>query len=364
MADISLRPVHAQNHRFDHKLTPDIRLIQELTLLHQHQLEQRIDHELSHNPALEFETEPDILEQLEPKESDDDWNEDFDKPIDEYETGDSSASQENESWEFFDISSKLEQAVIQRFSEYPDRVEQALQHIDYYRIHGGLPDNADPQLYQDLAVLENSISYQTLPPIHPTFEVMVEGDRVEANVVPIGLNLRHVQGLGSLSTQARRFIQAFHDRNRLLNDFAHFILEILQGDFFRQHDLDTALRYLLPVPVQAVSTNLKEKFPFTIDKKYLSKIGDYLVSCCLGTFPLNFFLPTKAHIVRFWAHFATENGKVTINDQLDWIRSQMKKRTEKWDSNDVRYGFVSPLKNIKIDDIKYAHRFHSKTLNQ
>ncbi len=42
----------------------------------------------------------------------------------------------------------------------------------------------------------------------------------------------------------------------------------------------------------------------------------------------------------------------------------MEKLTEKWDVNDVRYVFANPLKNITIDDIKYAYRIHSKALNK
>ena len=146
---------------------------------------------------------------MEPEERDDDWNEDYDKPIDEYETGDPSTSQEPDIIDSFDISANLEQAATQRFIEHPDQLEHALQCIDHYRVHGYLPEDADPQLQEDLAALENSISYQTSPSIYPTFEVMVEGDRVEANVIPIGLNLKYVRGLGPSSTSAKNFIKLF-----------------------------------------------------------------------------------------------------------------------------------------------------------
>jgi hypothetical protein len=362
MANFSQRQTHAQQHKFAHKLTPNSIIIQELSHAHQHQIEQRIDHELSQNPALKVETESDVLEQMEPKESDDDWNEDYDKPIDEYETGDSPTSQETETWDYFDISANLDQTATQRFFDDPGQLEQALQSVDHYRIHGYLPDDADPQLQEDLAALENSTSYQTVPTIYPTFEVMIEGDRVEANVIPIGNNLRYVRGLGPSSTSAKNFIKLVHERNRLLNDLAYYILEIIQGEFFRQHDLDNALHYLIPLSIKELST-LQENWPFTIDKKYLSKLGDHLVSCSLGTFPLNFFLQKKAQIVRLWVQLAEKEKRVTKKEQLYWIWNQIENRIEEWDLNDIRHKFISPLRNLTTDDIKYARRIHKQALS-
>lgn len=359
MPDFSQRYVQVQKHKFSHKLTPNIRAVQELTLLYQHQLMQRIDHELSQNPALELETEADVLDRLEPQENDDDYNPDYDKPPDEYETGDPSTSQENVAIDFSDIATNLEQAAVQRAIGHPDQLERSLQHIDYYRIHGYLPEDADPQLQEDLAGLQNSLSYQTVPSIHPTFEVMVEGDHVEASAVPAGLNLRDVSGLGVYSTIAKRFINLHHDRNRLLNDLAYCILEVLQADFFRQHDLDTALRHLLPVPIEDLS-KLLGKQPFNIEEKYLSKLGDHLVSCHLGIFPLNYFLPKKAQIVRVWVHFAQEKGNVTKREQVDWIKNQLEERTMKWDENDIRHEYIKHLKKINIDDIKNFRKYIKK----
>jgi hypothetical protein len=360
MVNFSQRQTHVQQHKFAHKLTPNIRTVQELTFLHQHQMMQRIDHELSQNHALELDPEPDFLEHMEPKERDDDWNEDYAKPIDEYETGDPSTSQETETIDFFDISANLEQAAIQRFIENPDQLEHALQDIDYYRIHGYLPEDADPQLQEDLAALENSTSYQTSPSIYPIFEVMVEGDRVEANVVPLGKNLRYVRGLGPSSTSAKNFIKNLNERNRLLNDLAYYILEILQGDFFRQHDFDSALRYLLPAPTDEINLLYKNS-PFNIDVKYFSKLGDHLVLCRFGTFPLNYFIPSKAQIVRLWVKFAEKEKRRTKKEQLDWIREEIGNRIEKWDLSDIRHNFISPLKNITIDDIKNARRIYKQS---
>jgi hypothetical protein len=361
MVKFSQRQKHIQKHKFSHKLTPNIRTIQELTLLHQQQIEQRIAHELSQNYALELEKEPDFLEQMEPKENDDDWNEDYGKPIDEYETGDPPTSQETEPLGFFDISADLELAATQRFIDHPDQLAQAMQCVDYYRIHGYLPEGADLQLHEDLAVLQKSASYQIFPSIHSTFEIVVEADRVEANVSPMGLNLRYVRGLGSFSTKARNFIQALNDRNRLLNELAYYILETLQGDFFRQQDLDTALRFLLPVSIKELCT-LPINMPFKLDKKYLSKLGDHLVACPFGTFPLNFFLQQKAQLLRLLVNFAIRDGMVTPKEQLEWIGDQIKKRVENWEINDIRYKFISPLKSATINDIKYARRIYRQSL--
>lgn len=355
MADFSQAPAHAQTHKFAHKLTPNIMTVQQLTYLHQHQLMQRIDHELSQNPALESETEPDVLEQTEPEENDDDWNPDFGKPPDEYETGDSLISQETITWELFDIPTNLEQAATQRFIDHPDQLEESLKHIDYYRIHGCLPEDADPQLHEDLRILEKSAQYQKSPSIYPTFEVMVEGDRVEAYAVPSGLNLRYVSGLGPYTISAKKFIKCHHDRNRLLNDVAYYLLEVLQSDFFRQHDFDTALRYLLPVRIEDFSS-LLGKQPFNIEKKYLSKLGDHIVSCHFGMFPLNVFLPKKSQVIRLWVQLAKKEKRVTKKEQLYWIWNQIENRVEEWDENDIRHKFIFPLKNITINDIKYARQ--------
>ena len=201
MVKLSKRPTPAHKHDFSHKLTPNIINVQKFTLMHQHEMVQQINHALSQNHALKTETEPDFLEQIEPKERDDDWNEDYGKPPDEYETGDAPTSQEIEATEYFDIPANLEQASIERFTGHPDKLEHALQSIDFYRIHGYLPEDAAPQLHEDLTALENSLSYQKLPKAYPTFDVIVEDDRVEANVIPVGANLRYLRGFGPYSTK-------------------------------------------------------------------------------------------------------------------------------------------------------------------
>jgi hypothetical protein len=359
MVDFSHGHTHAQKHKFEHRLTPNVRLVQETSHAHQHQIDQRIDQELSQNIALDIDDESFIFDQMEPEESYDDHNEDYDKPADEYETGATLSSQDFNAIEHYDIAENLEQAVIQRLIGKPDQLEYALQCIDHYRVHGHFPEGTDPQLHQYLAALEKSIKYQNTPSAHPAFEVIVDGDRVEANAVQIGSNLNYIRGLGPLSTNAKNFIKALHDRNKILNDLAYYILEVLQGDIFRQKDFDTALRFLLPVSSDELNS-LCVNSPFKIDVKYLSKLGDLLVSCPFGVFPLNLFLPNKAQLVRLWVNFAQKENRVTVKEQLYWIWNQIENRAKYWDSNDVRQTFISPLKKITIEDIKNSRKAINK----
>lgn len=355
MLDVSHRLTHG------HRLSAGLIQLQRLTLSHHHHIEQRIAQELSQNSALEAGEEPDILEDPDPKERDDDWNEDYDKPTQEYETGEFSTLKDTEVWDAYDIPSNLEQSATQRFIEDPDALERALACVDYYRIHGCLPVDADPQLYEDLEELEKSVAYPTLPFVYPTFEVTVEDDRVEAHAFPVGTKLRYVAGIRRQSSRAKRFIKLLQERNNLLNELAYYILEMIQGDFFRQDEFEKALRHLIPIPTAKV-LELPISCPFKLDTKYFSKLGDHLVSCRFGTFPLNFFLQKKAQIVRLWIHFAENEGKFGKNEQLDWIKKQTEKIVEKWDLSDIRQEFFLPLKNITIDDIKYARRVHKSAL--
>jgi hypothetical protein len=357
MLDFSHKYTHTQKHKISHKhtLTADHIQLQQLVFSQSHKIEQKIDLELSQNPALEVEEEPDLLEDSAPEEHDDDWSQDYDKPADEYETGESLTLQKGKTWDAFDISTNLERAAIDHWSDQPERLRQALEDIDYYRISGCLPANSEPQLQDDLTALETSVSRQIQPSIHPTFEVTVHGDRVEAYVPNTGLNLRYRRGFDAYSDRAQKFIQQLEDRHRLLSDLAHHILEILQADFFRQRDLDTALRYLIPVPVSKVS-KLGIASPLKIDKKSLSKLGDHSVSCRFGMLPLNYFLQEKAGLVRLWVRLARKEGIATRKEQLDWTKNQIERRVSEWNPGDVRHDFVDTLRKITMDDIKNADR--------
>ena len=356
MVDLSQTDDLSHEQQVFHRLTPDFIQLQQLTLSQSHELEQLVHLELSQNPALELEPEPTFLEDMEPEERDDDWNQDCDKPLDEYETGDSLTPEEAERWDAYDISSSLEQAALGRWIECPERLDKALEDIRFYRFYGYLPDDADPQLHKDLAILERSISYQSLPSIQPTFKVTAEGDLVEARVVPgIAGNLKYRTGLGRYSDGAKKFIQMLDDRLSLLNSLASHILEDLQADFFRQPDRNTALRYLIPIPPKKVP-KLGIKSPFNLDEKYLSKASDLPVSCNFGPFSFGFFLQSKAALVRLWVSTAYRAGIKGIEDQNRWIKDQIQSRSDKWDSEDRRHEFIKPLLEINVDDIKNARR--------
>jgi hypothetical protein len=354
MLDVSHKLSHAQRHKVGHRLSIDLILLQDLTLSHHHQIEQIIDHELSQNPALEVIQEPSFLEDAEPKERDDDWNEDYGKPIDEYETGDPSTSEDSPTWDSLDISENLYQAAIQRFSGDPERLEHALQSVDCYRVHGSLPEDAAPQLHEDLVILERSLSHQTLPQIHPTFEVTVRHNRVEAHVLNMGTNLRYKDGLGSHTKRAMKFIQLLNDSNRILNELGRIILSELQRDFFLQNNLDAALCHLVPIPISLLS-RLRIS-AFKIDKRYLSKLGDHLVSCVFGAIPFNCFMQEKAALVRLWIKVAQHKGISTRKDQCNWINGQIREWVGKWAPVDRRHEVIGPMGKITINDIKYAER--------
>ena len=162
--------------------------------------------------------------------------------------------------------------------------------------------------------------------------------------------------------RAKNFIKLISERNRLLNDLAYYLLEIVQRDFFRQHDLDTALRFLLPVKEIGPST-LPINAPFNPDRRYRSKLGKHLVKCHFGLFPLNVFLPKKAQLLRIWIQFAIREGIVTRKEQLEWIRGQIKNRVANWKSNDIRHKFISPLLSITMNDFQYTRKKFMQSLS-
>ena len=351
---------HAQEQKNDLKPSVERTQLQRLTLSHRHHIEQRIAQELSHNPALAIREEPPFLEDLEPKQRDDDWNEDYGKPEDEYETGESSVSKAASEWDAYDIASNLERAAIQRFSENPERLKHALLSVDHYRIHGCLPKDAAPELHEDMEQLEKSVSYLTFPSSHPTFEVTIEDECVEVYAFPVGLNFRHAKGLGNQSDSARKFIAFHQKRNKLFNDLAYYILKVLQGDFFRQDDLVKALRHLIPISVGDVQ-KLPISTPLKLDKKSLSTLGDHLVSCRFGMLPFNLFLQGSPALIRMWVGFARKEGMVTISEQCDWIENQIEERVGKWASGDIRHRFIAPLKRLTKNNVKNALKQEKKS---
>ena len=83
--------------------------LQQLLISQNYEIEQIVNQELSQNPALVIEDEPISPEDITPDEDDKEiWNQDFDKPYDEYETGERLKSEENSYRGDYDIASGLE----------------------------------------------------------------------------------------------------------------------------------------------------------------------------------------------------------------------------------------------------------------
>jgi DNA-directed RNA polymerase specialized sigma54-like protein len=330
---------------------------QQLIVSQTHEIEQILNQELSQNPALFIEEEPIFSEDISPNENDEKiWNQDFDKPYDEYETGERLKSKENSYWGDYDIASGLEQTVIENLNDGPQDFECALRAVNLYRISGALPEQSDPNLREDLRLLQKSISYTALPTISPTFEVIEESGNVQAHVVSTTADsLNYRKGLGKHSRRAKEFINRINTRAFSLGNLATTILEDIQGDFFCQSDVNNAMMHLIPLTAKDLA-DLEIDFAFKLDKKMISKLSDLLVASKFGLFPLGFFLPSKATIVRLCVSQAYKQMISTINDQGKWIKNNIQKRVDGWDATDKRIHLIESLLDIDQNDIKNARK--------
>jgi len=331
--------------------------LQQLLLSQSHEIEQIVNQELSYNPALVIEEEPDFSEDMEPDEDGEEiWNQDFDKPYNEYETGERLKVEDGFDHDEYDIASKLQQTVIEYFDDNPQDIDCALRDINLYRISGELPVDADNQLREDLKILQKSMSYTALPSISPTFEVLEESGNVEVYIVStIADSLNYRKGFGKYSNRAKKFINQTNRRSLYLSNLATWILKNIQGEFFRQTDINEALKYLIPVTVKNIA-GLEIDFALKLDKKMMSKLSDLLVACKFGVFPLGFFLPSKAVTVRLWSDLAQKSGITKIKDQCESIKQQFRKRIDGLDSDDRRLDLLKPLLEINVNDIKNARK--------
>ena len=357
MSDFS----HSHRLVHEHKISHTLAAIQlqNHILSHPHQIKQRIDQEFNENPALELKNERDVFKKLEPREADDDWNDDYGKPLDEYDTGDFDISQNFSEWNPFDICTNLEQAATQRFFDVQSQLENSIDMIDNYRVCGRLPSDANFQLHEDIEENEGSITNRTFPSTYPTFEVMVENNCVIALAFPSGHKLRYIRDIRGYTNRAKIFINHLKLRDRILNELADIILNRIQGDFFRQKQFKLAIRQLIPFPLGKLK-EIKGSVPFKTDAHFFSKLGDHLVSCHFGNLPMNMFLQDKAAIIRSLLAIAREEGVVTRKEQIVWIASQMEERSRNWDSDDLRHELIEPLMKLTVDDIKYARKVESR----
>ena len=138
---------------------------------------------MAQNPALELYEEPFIYEDIERNDDKtENWNQDFDKPYDEYETGEPIERREIFDGDAKDLALGLEQAAIEYAGDDPQSLASLSESINFYRTTGALPSDANKKLQDDLRILEKSISDKSLPNESPTFEVYEESGNVHVRV--------------------------------------------------------------------------------------------------------------------------------------------------------------------------------------
>ena len=354
-----LTPTRSQRQTQKNKkiLSQNYIQLQNLIISTTHEITQTIREELAQNPALELYEEPFIYEDIERNDDKtENWNQDFDKPYDEYETGEPIERREIFDGDAKDLALGLEQAAIEYAGDDPQSLVSLSESINFYRTTGALPSDANKKLQDDLRILEKSISDKSLPSESPTFEVYEESGNVQSVLIQtIADSLIYRNGFGKYSDKAKEFIDRINARFTSLSNLATIIFEKIQGDFFRQSDLKNALLSLVPLSTKNLS-DLEMEFSLKIDKKLISKLSDLLVSCKFGLFPLGFFMPSKAALLRLWLHLALPEKTSKINDQCEWVKQQAAQRIESWDKNDMRIDLLKPLLDISANDIKNAKR--------
>lgn len=354
--------IYSHKQKIDQRISAGHSQLQNLIFSQTHRLEQIVQQELDQNPALDLEVEPiDDEDITNDDDADDLWNQDYDKRYDEYETGEAINADEYFDPVEYDIAENLQRAALDRIGGDEEKLDLIFEKIDFYRLNGYLPDDADNMLREELEILQKSTSYSSLPSSEHTFEVTVLSDNVQVNVIPTaGDYLICQKGLGKYSDRAEKFIKRINDRATFLNYLAANVLENIQADFFHQEDLNSALLHLVPIETNTISeSNLKDlnlNFSFKLDKQFVSKVCDLTVKCKFGIYPFGFFLPSKMGLLKQWVKHANENGISTIKDQCNWIKEIWNDRKKKWDFNDRRHNLVKPLLAVNANDIKNARK--------
>jgi len=329
---------------------------QSIIMMPIHELEERIDMELMQNPALELEDpladEEDDADLLEDSD-DDQWNEDFDKPIDEMETG----GHDTEGiFDVDDICASLERVAVDRWGDNAKRLEEAIQSIDDYRQSGIISDDI---LIADLTELEAIPKKQPSFPICPDIEVVTDNGEVEVRLVNNkGDYLKSTTGMGKDTIKAQKFIADIQHRKRVLQKLCDLVLAELQKDFFLTKDFPAALLDLLPIQIPVLCGLITDELFKTKSSmgKFIYRTENLMVSCHHGCFPFNFFLPSDPAILLLLITEAKRNGQMKQEDQRQWILEQSKNRVSMWPPDDSRHEFIKSLINVSIDDIKYANK--------
>ena len=244
-------------------LSPDFIQLKSLITSHNNEINQIVHKEVAQNPALEIFRNPDFADDIKADDDQTDqfWNQDFDKPYDENESGEAANSKKQFAWEGIDVALGLEQSALEYAGDNPKSLSSIYSNIDIYRNTGTLPVDADKKFQDDLQILEKSIFDKSLPNESPTFEVYEDSGKVHAVLIPtVADSLIYRKGFGKYSYKAKQFIDRVIDRTVSLSNFAVEILEKLQGDYFRHADFKNALLNLIPVPTETISELKIEKF--------------------------------------------------------------------------------------------------------
>ena len=103
-----------QSQNLKRILSRDYIQLQKLIISPSQEIIQTVHEELGRNPALELHEEPDFSEDMERDDGETEtWNQDFDKPYDEYESGEPKETEEKFDWDDHDVSLSLEQAAVE-----------------------------------------------------------------------------------------------------------------------------------------------------------------------------------------------------------------------------------------------------------
>ncbi len=357
MSDLIQGNSQSQNQNTQTRLSADHIQFQKLVIASTHELDQIVHQKLATNPALELNEEPDFCEEVRDDHGDqENWAQDFDKPYDEYESGEPLASHADYNGYNDDIYSRLEQAALEYTENGMKSSPEFFQNIDYCRTTGSLPVNESEKLKNDLQILEKSLSQKLQFIDSPIFKAYDENDSINVLLLPtIADSLTFRKGFGKYSLKAEKFINNCVNRAVNLNNLANTLLLNIQGDFFRRAEFKEALLALTPIS----SKNLQDldiKFSLTLDKKLISKLSDLTVECKFGIFPLGLFIPSKAALLRLWLNMALPSEISSINDQCEWVKEQVYLRIKCLDPNDMRKNLLEPLLEISANDIKNARK--------
>jgi len=327
---------------------------QSIIMMQTQELEARINLELMHNPALELEDsmfdEEDLSNQ---QEEEGRWDEDFDIHIDEMETG---LRNDQDTYELADLNTSLERHAIDRWRDNPERLGKAIRAIDDFKHSGTMTDE---EMIHDLSDLEALHSLQKDILTYPDIEIIINNGQVEAYLVQNkGDFLKYKPHMGNDTQKAKKFIADIQNRKRVLQKLSDLLLTELQRNFFLENELSGALLNLLPLRISDLSNYFTDELFSSKSsmEKFIYRSENLIVSCPLGLFPFNFFMPGKPAILLMWIKEAQNNRKVKQEEQREWIIDQFENRMNKWPFDDRRCDFPHPLLNISIDDIKNANK--------